>query len=356
MYRLAVLLIVACSHPAPVAKPECPPVPPVAKPEPAPAPPAAPPLSDADAIAQADAFFGAMDRNDAAAFETATATSFVQTLPQRKYDRAFLTNVIRGRADNKYPVRTRACTNHKVFRGDTAAVVATDCVMKFPAQEDVPAYETEQTNTVVLAVDRGAWKVALWTTHLLGIETDREMWNETFRQSLNFKKSANQHLIDAVKGRKPGKALDIEMGQGRNVLYLASQGWKVTGVDISDEGIKLAQAAAARQKLSFEAVREDINKYDFGTNKWDLVTMIYAGSNPQTIDRVKPSIKKGGLFVVEFFHKEATAGSGIGGFMTGELANQFGDGWTILKDEVVEDIADWGLRKTKLVRFTAQKK
>jgi hypothetical protein len=30
--------------------------------------------------------------------------------------------------------------------------------------------------------------------------------------------------------------------------------------------------------------------------------------------------------------------------------------WEILRDEVVEDIADWGLRKSKLQRFVARKK
>ena len=74
------------------------------------------------------------------------------------------------------------------------------------------------------------------------------------------------------------------------------------------------------------------------------------------IERVQPSIKKDGLFIVEFFHKDATAGTGIGGLKTGELATLFaGAEWTIVKDEVVDEIADWGLRKTKLVRFVAKR-
>jgi ubiquinone/menaquinone biosynthesis C-methylase UbiE len=67
------------------------------------------------------------------------------------------------------------------------------------------------------------------------------------------------------------------MGQGRNVLHLASQDW-VTGIDISEEGIRLAKAAATKQKLKFDAVVQDMKKYDFGVARWDLVTMIYAGA------------------------------------------------------------------------------
>jgi ubiquinone/menaquinone biosynthesis C-methylase UbiE len=356
MRSLAFALLAACAH-SPSPAPTCPPPQPVAVPVAEPPVVVKPPaLDDAAMIALGDAFFAAIDRSDAAAFEAAVAPSFVQRLPQRTYPSTMLAGTLRGRAAQKSPERARTCKNHKIFRGQSTAIYTAECAVRHPAQDDVPAYESDTNQTLGFSLEDNRWKIVFWHWQPLGLETDREMWNETFRQSVNFKKTANQHLIDAIKGRKPGTALDIEMGQGRNVLHLASQGWKVTGVDISDEGIKLAQAAAAKQKLAFEAIKEDIAKYDFGKNRWDLVTMIYAGSNSETVERVKPSIKKGGLFVVEFFHKDGTAGIGIGGFETGALAKQFGDGWTILKDEVVEDIADWTLRKTKLVRFTAQKK
>jgi SAM-dependent methyltransferase len=163
-------------------------------------------------------------------------------------------------------------------------------------------------------------------------------------------------MIDTVARRTPGAALDIAMGQGRNAIYLALKGWKVTGVDISDEGIRIAKDNAARQKLKLGTVQQDLAVYDFGVARWDLVTMIYAGDDLKMIERIKPSIRSGGLFVLEYFHDDATQGTGIGGFGTGELAPLFRDGWTILEDLVVEDVADWGLRRTKLVRFAAEKK
>ena len=38
------------------------------------------------------------------------------------------------------------------------------------------------------------------------------------------------------------------MGQGRNAVWLALQGWDVTGYDIAAEGLKIAREAAAAQK------------------------------------------------------------------------------------------------------------
>ena len=54
--------------------------------------------------------------------------------------------------------------------------------------------------------------------------------------------------------------------------------------------------------------------------------------------------------MVEFFLKEG----GPMGFEAGELAAHFA-GWTIVRDEVVEVVADWSLQVEKLVRFVAQR-
>ncbi len=51
-------------------------------------------------------------------------------------------------------------------------------------------------------------------------------------------------LVESTKDVKPGRALDVAMGQGRNALYLAKAGWEVTGFDISSNGLSAARAAA----------------------------------------------------------------------------------------------------------------
>ncbi len=51
---------------------------------------------------------------------------------------------------------------------------------------------------------------------------------------------------NTVEGRNPGRALDIGMGQGRNAVYLATQGWDVTGFDPSSEGVRIARSNAEK--------------------------------------------------------------------------------------------------------------
>jgi len=157
-----------------------------------------------------------------------------------------------------------------------------------------------------------------------------------------------------LKDRSGGTALDLMMGQGRNAVYLASRGWTTTGVDLSDEGVRIARETAAKQKLKLEAIVADVEHWDIGTARWDLITMIYAGTDGKLIERAKAGLKPGGLFVFETFSSEGERAPGTGGAAKGELATRFQGGFHILRDEAVEDTADWGT-KTTLSRFVAQR-
>ncbi len=72
----------------------------------------------------------------------------------------------------------------------------------------------------------------------------RDLWNEVFAKRQGREFPHNQFLAEAIKGRQPGKALDIGTGEGRNALFLAGQGWEVTGFDISDVGVRMARDEA----------------------------------------------------------------------------------------------------------------
>src|SRR3954462_4283185 len=68
-----------------------------------------------------------------------------------------------------------------------------------------------------------------------------------------FAVSPNAFLVRMMAGRKPGSALDVGMGQGRNAIWLAEKGWAVTGFDISPVGVEQARREAERRYLRLEA-------------------------------------------------------------------------------------------------------
>ncbi|MBA3821448.1 MAG: methyltransferase domain-containing protein, partial [Deltaproteobacteria bacterium] len=305
-------------------------------------------------ISQSHAFLDAFDRRELATFDAMLGPTFVRFVRARFYDGPYYKKTLAAQLERKVPPASRACTDEKVYRAANVVTYMGSCTVRTAAFGEMPQVILDGWESVVWVPDGDTWKVALWQWTRAGLEAEREDWNETYRTAIHFKRDVNAFLARVIKGRKPGTALDIAMGQGRNALHLAAKQWRVTGVDISDEGIRIAKEAAAQQKVKLVTVEQDLEKYDFGTARWDLVTMIYAGGDAARIEKVKTSLRKGGLFVVEFFHRDSTTGTGIGGFATGELAKQFA-GWKILVDEVVEDTADWGLRKAKLVRFAAEK-
>lgn len=84
---------------------------------------------------------------------------------------------------------------------------------------------------------------------------DRAIWNNVFtNEDAHLSYYPNRFLAEVVQGRKPGRVLDIGMGQGRNSLYLARLGWEVTGVDVSDKGVDIARKQAARLGLKIQCI------------------------------------------------------------------------------------------------------
>lgn len=80
------------------------------------------------------------------------------------------------------------------------------------------------------------------------------------------------NLIDIVKlyGIRPGKAMDIGCGTGSNAIWLAQNGFTVTGVDFSPLAVKKARVRAENEKvfLSFAVMdflkeRMDVCEFDF---------------------------------------------------------------------------------------------
>jgi SAM-dependent methyltransferase len=203
----------------------------------------------------------------------------------------------------------------------------------------------------------GDWKLAVWTWQRAGAAAERDSWNDMYRNGIGFNKLPNKLLVETVsKLPKRGAALDVAMGQGRNALYLAEQGWRVTGVDFSDEGVRQTQQEAVKRKLSIDVINADLATYDFGIAKWDLVTLIYANDDVEQIKRIKASLRKGGVFVVEYFHDNDDEGKADGSFAKGELRALFADGFDIVKDEIIDGVPDWAMNQASLVRFVARKR
>ena len=75
-------------------------------------------------------------------------------------------------------------------------------------------------------------------------------------------------LVETASKLKPGRALDLACGTGRNAVWLAEHGWKVTAVDRSraiDDSLRSARHVADLEKHEFPIVEAS----------WDLIAVSY---------------------------------------------------------------------------------
>ena len=184
-----------------------------------------------------------------------------------------------------------------------------------------------------------------------------ERWNIILTsEKPAFNTQPNEFLVDMVKDMKSGAALDVGMGQGRNAIWLAQQGWDVTGFDPAEKAVALAQknAAAAGVKIHTEITRTE--EFDFGDRRWDLILLSYAGGRGLT-EQIQRALRPGGVLIVESFHRDATKGTSIGGgvvFDTGDLPKLF-PGLRVVRYEEPVTRADFGQQMVRVVRYCARR-
>src|SRR6185295_18913119 len=103
-------------------------------------------------------------------------------------------------------------------------------------------------------------------------QQQKERWNKVFASAdIAFNRRPNAFLLKSVQGKTPGTALEIGMGQGRNTIAMARLGWDVTGIDISDEGIRQALAEAKKQNLKIHTLVMSADDFDYGSARYDLI-------------------------------------------------------------------------------------
>ena len=65
-----------------------------------------------------------------------------------------------------------------------------------------------------------------------------DYWNAKFQvPEFIYTTTANQFVVELATPLKPGRAIDLAGGEGRNTVWLAEQGWRAENVDIARAGL-----------------------------------------------------------------------------------------------------------------------
>jgi 2-polyprenyl-3-methyl-5-hydroxy-6-metoxy-1,4-benzoquinol methylase len=199
------------------------------------------------------------------------------------------------------------------------------------------------------------------TIALLRASGDRaevERWNRILTAAdPAFNTSPNAFLAAVTNGLKPGRSLDVGMGQGRNTIYLAQQGWESVGFDPAERAVAAANAQAAKLGVKITTRVARAEDFDWGQARWDLIVLSYVGAR-EYVSNVVRALRPGGMVVVEAFHRDATKTRSIGGgvvFDTNELLELFA-ALRVVRYEDTETVADFaGQAQTRVGRLAAIK-
>ncbi len=184
------------------------------------------------------------------------------------------------------------------------------------------------------------------------IEADR--WNRIYSDPApSFNQQPNAFMVEMVRGRQTGRALEIGMGQGRNSVHLAKQGWDVTGFDISDVGMAVARKAAAQAGVKITTINSAMEDFDYGTSLWDLIVGTYEGAAWR--EKAARALKPGGIVIVEGFLRGPGTPPGAS-FGPNELLRFFTDlNFRVRRYEDTDGKPDFSTTPSRVVRLCAQK-
>ncbi|MFN3785907.1 MAG: class I SAM-dependent methyltransferase, partial [Thiothrix sp.] len=145
---------------------------------------------------------------------------------------------------------------------------------------------------------------------------------------------------------QPGIGVDIACGAGRDLVYLAMHGWRMTGIDYRADALQRAQQLAARQNVSVITLERDLETGQDPFSTWadasvDLVCVVRYLHRP-LFPYLKRILKPGGILIYQTFMQGAERfGSPRNpNFLLkpGELAALFADAEILLDDiETLED-------------------
>jgi SAM-dependent methyltransferase len=136
----------------------------------------------------------------------------------------------------------------------------------------------------------------------------RKDWNEKWRGRLTEARHAetigqpNRFLASVAEGLTPGLALDLACGAGRNAVWLAENGWRVVGVDFSQDGLAAARMLAEEHGVEVELREADLLEYEADPGAFDLVLVLYLqlpeGERRLVLERAAAAVTPGGKLLL----------------------------------------------------------
>lgn len=146
-----------------------------------------------------------------------------------------------------------------------------------------------------------------------------------------------KNIVEYFSDVKPGYALDIGCGKGRNAIWLAKNGWKVDAIDPSQDWLDVAKTRSESEGIEGDIsyTESDIESYE-PRQQYDAVIcgmvlhFLPAADIQSAIDKIKSWTKASGVAYISVHTDENPTEHRPSLFHVNQLADYFNN-WTIEK-------------------------
>ena len=128
--------------------------------------------------------------------------------------------------------------------------------------------------------------------------------------------SPNRFVVEELAGMPPGRALDLAAGEGRNAIWLAERGWRVTAVDFSPVAVDRGRRLAAARGVAVTWQVADVATDGPAEGAFDAVLIAYlhlpAAARTAALRRAASALDTSGTLLV-VGHDRSNLTDGVGG-------------------------------------------
>ena len=155
-------------------------------------------------------------------------------------------------------------------------------------------------------------------------------WNERYRSKIRAREDFATEPLALVariaKTLKPGRALDLASGTGRNAIWLAQQGWEVTAVDASAAAIESLNLRARNLgvKVSAQVADLEAGRFRIEPAAWNLICICYYLQR-DLFEPAKKGLAPGGVLISVVHLSENSEPATAHRLLPGQLVKYFSD-------------------------------